>query len=330
MKNVKIKGVGSYVPQRVVTNYDLSKLVDTNNEWIIDRTGISERRISEGEDTSIIAAKASEEAIKDAKISGEELDLIIVATITPDSFTPSVACNLQKILGAKNATAFDINAACTGFIYALEVAESLLKTGRYNKALVVGAETLSKIVDWTDRSTCVLFGDGGGAAILAAEDAEDAEENSGILGTYSISDGEKGDALTAYANDVINPFIKGDIENRNKYVKMNGREVFRFATKAMVNSVEEVLKNTGYTLEDVDYVIPHQANLRIIDYAARKLNMPIEKFYTNLGNYGNTSSASVPIALDGIYKEGKITKGNIVILVGFGGGLTCGATLIKW
>ena len=327
MKNVKIKGVGSYVPQRVVTNYDLSKLVDTNNEWIIDRTGISERRISEGEDTSIIAAKASEEAIKDAKISGEELDLIIVATITPDSFTPSVACNLQKILGAKNATAFDINAACTGFIYALEVAESLLKTGRYNKALVVGAETLSKIVDWTDRSTCVLFGDGGGAAILAAEDGE---ENSGILGTYSISDGEKGDALTAYANDVVNPFIKGDIENRNKYVKMNGREVFRFATKAMVNSVEEVLKNTGYTLEDVDYVIPHQANLRIIDYAARKLNMPIEKFYTNLGNYGNTSSASVPIALDGIYKEGKITKGNIVILVGFGGGLTCGATLIKW
>ncbi|MEG1001987.1 beta-ketoacyl-ACP synthase III [Clostridium sp.] len=327
MKNVKIKGVGSYVPQRVVTNYDLSKLVDTNNEWIIDRTGISERRISEGEDTSIIAAKASEEAIKDAKISGEELDLIIVATITPDSFTPSVACNLQKILGAKNATAFDINAACTGFIYALEVAESLLKTGRYNKALVVGAETLSKIVDWTDRSTCVLFGDGGGAAILTAEDGE---EKSGILGTYSISDGEKGDALTAYANDVVNPFIKGDIENRNKYVKMNGREVFRFATKAMVNSVEEVLKNTGYTLEDVDYVIPHQANLRIIDYAAKKLNMPIEKFYTNLENYGNTSSASVPIALDGIYKEGKITKGNIVILVGFGGGLTCGATLIKW
>lgn len=327
MKNIKIKGVGSYVPERVVTNYDLSNLVDTSNEWIVERTGIIERRITEGEDTSSIAFKAAEQAINDANVSKEEIDLIIVATITPDSFTPSVACNLQKMLGAKNATAFDINAACTGFIYALEVGESLLRSNRYKNALIVGAETLSKIVDWKDRSTCVLFGDGGGAAVLSAEEDK---ESFGIIKTYSISEGEKGDALKAYANDVINPFVLGDIEERNKFVSMNGREVFKFATKAMVNSIYEVLKDTSYSLGDVDYIIPHQANLRIIDYAAKKLNMPLSKFYINLEKYGNTSSASIPIALDGIYKEGKIKKGNIIILVGFGGGLTCGATLIRW
>lgn len=327
MKNIKIKGVGSYVPSRVVTNYDLSNLVDTSNEWIVERTGIVERRITEGEDTSSIAFKAAEQAINDANISKEEIDLIIVATITPDSFTPSVACNLQKMLGAKNATAFDINAACTGFIYALEVGESLLRSNRYKNALIVGAETLSKIVDWKDRSTCVLFGDGGGAAVLSVEECE---ESFGIIKTYSISEGEKGDALKAYANDVINPFLLGDIEERNKFVNMNGREVFKFATKAMVNSIYEVLKDTSYSLGHVDYIIPHQANLRIIDYAAKKLNISLSKFYINLEKYGNTSSASIPIALDGIYKEGKIKKGNIIILVGFGGGLTCGATLIKW
>lgn len=325
MNKVKIKGVGSYVPSRIVTNDDLSKLVDTNNEWIVDRTGICERRISDGEDTSSIAYKASKLALKDAAVKGEELDLIIVATITPDYFTPSVACILQKELNAKNATAFDINAACTGFIYALEVGESLLKTGRYKNALIIGAETLSKIVDWTDRSTCVLFGDGAGACVI--ESLNDSE--SGIINTYSISEGENGDALLCGANDVRSPFVLKE-ETKSKYVSMNGREVFRFATKAMVDSVKNVLKDTGYTLEDINYVIPHQANLRIIDYAAKKLKLPIEKFYTNLSKLGNTSSASVPMALAQLYNENKLKPGDLIVLVGFGGGLTCGATLIKW
>lgn len=325
MKEVKIKGVGSYVPSQVITNDDLSKIVDTNHQWILERTGICERRISEGEDTSSIAYKAAKVAMDKAGIKGEELDLIIVATITPDSFTPSVACILQKMIGAKNATAFDLNAACTGFIYSLEVGESLLKTGRYKNALVVGAETLSKIIDWKDRSTCVLFGDGGGAAVIGI----DEENKSGIINTYSISEGEKGDALTAGANDVINPFAKEEVI-KSKYVQMNGREVFRFATGAMVDSIKKVLEGTGYTLEDIDYVVPHQANLRIIDYAAKKLGLSKEKFYVNLERVGNTSSASVPMALADMDNEGKLKDGNLIVLVGFGGGLTCGATLIKW
>lgn len=325
MNKVKIKGVGSYVPSRVVTNDDLSNLVDTSNEWIVERTGIYERRISEGEDTTDIAYKAAKIALEDSGIKGEELDLIIVATITPDYFTPSVACMIQKKLNARNATAFDINAACTGFIYALEVGESLLKTGRYKKALIIGAETLSKIVDWNDRSTCVLFGDGAGCCII--ENLNDSK--SGIINTYSISEGENGDSLICGANDLINPFVL-EKKVKSKYVSMNGREVFKFATRAMVEAVKNVLEGTDYTLEDIDYVIPHQANLRIIDYAAKKLQLPLEKFYTNLSSVGNTSSASVPIALAQLNSENKINTGDLIVLVGFGGGLTCGATLIKW
>ena len=325
MNKVKIKGVGSYVPSRVVTNDDLSNLVDTSNEWIVERTGIYERRISEGEDTTDIAYKAAKIALEDSGIKGEELDLIIVATITPDYFTPSVACMIQKKLNARNATAFDINAACTGFIYALEVGESLLKTGRYKKALIIGAETLSKIVDWSDRSTCVLFGDGAGACVI--ENLNDSQ--SGIINTYSISEGENGDSLICGANDLINPFVL-EKKVKSKYVSMNGREVFKFATRAMVEAVKNVLEGTDYTLEDIDYVIPHQANLRIIDYAAKKLKLPLEKVYTNLSSVGNTSSASVPIALAQLNSENKINTGDLLVLVGFGGGLTCGATLIKW
>ena len=325
MNKVKIKGVGSYVPSRLVTNDDLSNLVDTSNEWIVERTGIYERRISEGEETTDIAYKAAKIALEDSGIKGEELDLIIVATITPDYFTPSVACMIQKKLNARNATAFDINAACTGFIYALEVGESLLKTGRYKKALIIGAETLSKIVDWNDRSTCVLFGDGAGCCII--ENLNDSK--SGIINTYSISEGENGDSLICGANDLINPFVL-EKKVKRKYVSMNGREVFKFATRAMVEAVKNVLEGTDYTLEDIDYVIPHQSNLRIIDYAAKKLQLPLEKFYTNLSSVGNTSSASVPIALAQLNSENKINTGDLIVLVGFGGGLTCGATLIKW
>lgn len=325
MDEVRIIGVGSYVPPKVVTNDDLSKIVDTNHEWILDRTGICERRVSEGEDTSSMAYKASIDAMKKADINGEDLDLIIVATITPDSFSPSVACMLQKMIGAKNATAFDISAACTGFIYSLEVAENLIKGGKYKRALVVGAETLSKIVDWADRSTCILFGDGAGACVIE----ESKESDSKIINTYSMSDGEKWSALTTGANDVKSPFSKQE-NIKNKHIQMNGREVFKFATSVMVDSVKKVLEDTDYNLEDIDYVVPHQANLRIIDYAAKKLSIQREKFYVNLDRFGNTSSASIPIALSDMYNQGKLKTGNLIVLVGFGGGLTCGATLIKW
>ena len=325
MDEVRIIGVGSYVPPKVVTNDDLSKIVDTNHEWILDRTGICERRVSEGEDTSSMAYKASIDAMKKADINGEDLDLIIVATITPDSFIPSVACMLQKMIGAKNATAFDISAACTGFIYSLEVAENLIKGGKYKRALVVGAETLSKIVDWADRSTCILFGDGAGACVIE----ESKESDSKIINTYSMSDGEKWSALTTGANDVKSPFSKQE-NIKNKHIQMNGREVFKFATSVMVDSVKKVLEDTEYNLEDIDYVVPHQANLRIIDYAAKKLSIPRERFYVNLDRFGNTSSASIPIALSDMYNQGKLKTGNLIVLVGFGGGLTCGATLIKW
>lgn len=325
MDEVRIIGVGSYVPPKVVTNDDLSEIVDTNHEWILDRTGICERRVSEGEDTSSMAYKASIDAMKKADINGEDLDLIIVATITPDSFIPSVACMLQKMIGAKNATAFDISAACTGFIYSLEVAENLIKGGKYKRALVVGAETLSKIVDWADRSTCILFGDGAGACVIE----ESKESDSKIINTYSMSDGEKWSALTTGANDVKSPFSKQE-NIKNKHIQMNGREVFKFATSVMVDSVKKVLEDTDYNLEDIDYVVPHQANLRIIDYAAKKLSIQREKFYVNLDRFGNTSSASIPIALSDMYNQGKLKTGNLIVLVGFGGGLTCGATLIKW
>lgn len=312
MNEVRIIGVGSYVPPKIVTNDDLSKIVDTNHEWILDRTGICERRVSEGEDTSSMAYKASIEAMKSAGITGEEIDLIIVATITPDSFIPSVACMLQKMIGAKNATAFDISAACTGFIYSLEVAENLIKGGKYKKALVVGAETLSKIVDWTDRSTCILFGDGAGACVIEVS----KENNSKIINTYSMSNGEKWDALTTGANDVKSPFSNRE-DIKNKHIQMNGREVFRFATSVMVDSIKKVLEETDYSLEDIDYIVPHQANLRIIDYAAKKLSLKREKFYVNLERFGNTSSASIPIALADMYKQGKLKKGNLIVLVGF-------------
>ncbi|MCR6515475.1 ketoacyl-ACP synthase III [Clostridium sp. LY3-2] len=325
MKEVKISSIGAYLPPKIVTNNDLSELVETNDQWIVERTGISERRVSTGENTSNIALEASKIALERANVKGEDIDLIIVATITPDSFTPSVACMVQKEIGAKKATAFDINAACTGFIYALEVCMGLLKSGKYNKALVVGAETLSKIVDWTDRRTCILFGDGGGACVVEAI----ASDEKGIINTFTISDGEKGDALVSKAIDVINPFVK-DKEIKNKYIQMNGQEVFKFATRAMVDSIINVLKDTGVDISDIKYVIPHQANVRIIEYAAKKLNLDKEKFYINLEKVGNTSSASVPIALNDCFEKGLLKKGDKIILVGFGGGLTCGSILVEW
>lgn len=326
MEEVSIKAFGAYAPSRIVSNDDLSKIVETNDEWIVERTGIKERRISEGEDTSSIAVKAAIKALERANLTGEDIDLIIVATVTPDKFTPSVACLVQKEIQAENAMAFDVSAACSGFIFGLQAACSMMKvTENFKNALVIGVETLSKIMNWEDRSTCVLFGDGGGAVVLSK-----GEGNGGIREFYSKSLGKKGDCLVVEAMPVINPFIK-DKNNDTNYQKiyMNGGEVFKFATKVIVESIKKILEKSSLTIDDIDYIVPHQANLRIIDYAVRKLKVDSSKFYTNLERYGNTSSASIPLALNEMYEKNLLKKGHKIILVGFGGGLTYGAVLIE-
>lgn len=326
MEEVSIKAFGAYAPSRIVSNDDLSKIVETNDEWIVERTGIKERRISEGEDTSSIAVKAANQALERANLTGEDIDLIIVATVTPDKFTPSVACLVQKEIQAENAMAFDVSAACSGFIFGLQAACSMMKvTENFKNALVIGVETLSKIMNWEDRSTCVLFGDGGGAVVLSK-----GEGNGGIREFYSKSLGKKGDCLVVEAMPVINPFIK-DKNNDTNYQKiyMNGGEVFKFATKVIVESIKKILEKSSLTIDDIDYIVPHQANLRIIDYAVRKLKVDSSKFYTNLERYGNTSSASIPLALNEMYEKNLLKKGHKIILVGFGGGLTYGAVLIE-
>lgn len=325
MEAINIKGFGACTPSNIVTNHDISKVVETSHEWIIERTGICERRISQGEDTSELSELASKAALERAGITGDDIDLIVVATITPDMVTPSVACLVQKEINAKNAMAFDINAACSGFIYGLQVAYSMMNGNKtFKNALVIGAEVLSKIVDWEDRSTCVLFGDGAGAVVLSRETVE-KEKN---ISFYSLSEGDKGDALTAGAFDVVNPYVEM-VNERNKKVSMNGREVFRFATSAIVDAVKKVLEDSNLTLADIDYIVPHQANYRIIDYAAKKLNVNTEKFYMNLDKYGNTSSASIPLALNEMYEKDMLGEGKKIIMVGFGGGLTFGAMVVE-
>lgn len=325
MFNSKIIGVGSYVPENIVYNDDLKKIVDTSDEWISSRTGIKQRRISTGEETSDLAAKAGLNALEMAGIQASDLDYIIVATITPDKYTPSTASIVQDKIKAINASALDINAACTGFVYTIEIANSLIKSGVAKNILVIGSETLSRIVDWNDRGTCVLFGDGAGAAILTRT----TDENIGIRATVTGSDGSKGMFLTSSNITLNNPFIESEKIHEN-YIKMNGGEVFKFATRIMEVSILEVIKRANLKLEDISHIIPHQANYRIIDYVSRKLNLDLSKFIINLDRYGNTSSASIPIALNEAVRQNKFNKGDNIVLVGFGGGLTWGAVLIKY
>lgn len=325
MNNVNIIGTGSYVPQKKVSNYELSKLVDTSDEWIVSRTGIKERRISTGENTSELAAKAALKALENSNLKPEDLDLIIVATITPDAFMPSTACLVQAEIGAVNALCFDITAACSGFLYGLDVATAMLKSGNKKTALVIGSETISKILDWKDRSTCILFGDGAGAAILNI-----GEDNNGISEFYSGSDGTKGEFLSTYAVPLINPFVESEATQNRSVVKMNGKEVFKFATRIMSQCIQNIIKNNKETLGNIKYIIPHQANFRIIEYTAKKLGINVDKFFMNLDRYGNTSSASIPIALDELNSQKLLKSGDKIILVGFGGGLTYASVLITW
>lgn len=323
MSNIFIKNYGAYVPSKIVTNDMLSEIVETNDEWIVKRTGIRERRISEGEDTSSLAVKAVKEILDKEDLDPMDIDLIITATITPDNFTPSVSCIVQKEIGADNAMAFDISAACSGFIYGLQTAFSMMYMNKnFKKALVIGSEVLSKIVDWEDRGTCVLFGDGAGAVLL------DRCNKDKLLDFYSYSEGKKGEALMCGGFDVLNPFAK-EKEIKNKKVTMNGREIFKFAVKSILNSVNTLLDRNALDIKDIDYLVPHQANERIIDFTAEKLGIEKNKVFMNLQNYGNTSSASIAIALSEMNDKGMLKEGMKILLVGFGGGLTVGSLLIE-
>jgi len=321
----KILGTGSSVPEQVITNFDLEKMVDTSDEWITTRTGIKERRIAqEEESTSTFALLAAQRALQAAQVSAEELDLIVVATVTPDMLFPATACLLQRELKARKAASFDLEAGCTGFVYALSLAEKYLRGGGGEKALVVGAETLSKILNWQDRSTCVLFGDGAGAAVLGLSEEE------GIIATYLGSDGGGAHLLELPAGCSRMPASLDTVNNRLHYIKMNGNEVFKFAVKIMEEASLEVIKRGHVEMDEVNLFIPHQANIRIINSAAKRLGIPEERVFVNVHKYGNTSSASIPLALDEAYREGKINGGDLVLLVGFGAGLTWGSALIRW
>src|SRR3989339_2057783 len=317
----KIIGTGSYVPPKIITNDDLSKIVDTSDEWIRSRTGIEERRVSDPQTaTSDLAYFAAKRALLSSKTDPMSIDLILVATCSPDTLFPSVSCIIQDRLGAKNAGALDVSAACSGFNFALATAASFIESGNYKNILVVGADTLTKYLDWTDRNTCILFGDGAGAVMLKATD-----EDCGVLSSYLKAKGEDGKFLVMPGGGSRDPEMKN-----KRFIRMEGKEVFKFAVKALEESVLEVLKLSGMDISDIDFVIPHQANIRIIDHVIKKFNLPKDKVYVNLQKYGNTSAASIPMALDEAVAGNKIKKGDIVVLSGFGAGLTYAANLVKW
>lgn len=326
MKRAKIVGTGSYVPKMVLTNFDLEKMVDTSDKWIIERTGIRERRIAgKDEATSDLAYEASLRALKASGTRPKDIDLILLATTTPDMFFPSTACILQDRLNAHKAAAFDISAACSGFIYALSIADQYIKAGLYKNILVVGSEVLSRITDWTDRSTCVLFGDGAGAAVL-----QPSFDKHGVLSAHLHSDGTLKDLLYLPGGGSRNPASNRTIEKRLHYIKMRGNETFKVAVRNLEEVAFEALNANNLKPSDIDLFIPHQANLRIIQAIAKRLDLPMDKVLINIDRYGNTSAASIPIALDEAVNEGRVKEGDLILLEAFGGGLTWASALIRW
>lgn len=325
LKQVGIIGLGIHLPEKVLTNFDLEKMVETTDEWIRTRTGVQERRIAaKGESASDLGSRAALAALKDAQLTPQDLDLIIVATITPDMFFPSTACMIQNKIGAK-CPAFDLAAACSGFPYALAVAEGFVRSGMYKNILVVGAEVLSGFIDWKDRSTCVLFGDGAGAAVVS-----EVRDGHGIKATYLGADGAQGELLKIPGGGSRMPPSEESLKTGQHYLKMQGSEIFKLAVRKMGDAIEEVLKRGGLSAGQVDCVIPHQANLRILQAVSERVNIPSEKIFVNVERYGNMSSASTVVALYEAVKQGKIKKGSNVVLVAFGGGITWASCLIKW
>ncbi len=326
MIHARITGTGSYAPKKIITNQDLEKLVDTSDEWITERTGIKERRIAEkGQSTSDLAYEAAHKALKAAKLSPQELDLILMATTTPDMLMPNLGCVVQDKLGAKKAAAFDIYAACSGFLYGLSVANAFIKAEVYNNILLVGAESLSRFVDWEDRTTCVLFGDGAGAVVLQRHAGK-----RGVLSTHLHSDGAFGNLLNIPGGGASHPATHDTVRKRMHYVKMKGNETFKIAVRALEGAVQEALEHNKVKPEEIDFLVPHQANLRIIQAMAQRLNMPMEKVVLTIHKYGNTSAASIPMALDEAVRDGRIKENHLLLFEAFGGGLTWASALVRW
>ncbi|MYI94492.1 ketoacyl-ACP synthase III [Candidatus Poribacteria bacterium] len=326
-RNAAITGTGAYLPENVLTNFDLEKMVDTSDEWIRQRTGIVERRIADADiATSDLSVRASRLAIKKAQIDPLDIEMILVATVTPDTFFPSTACYVQKGIGAKNASAMDISAACAGFLYGLDLANGLIISGQYATILVVGGEIFNNIVDWKDRNTCVLFGDGAGAAIVQATD-----EPKGIISSYIGSDGDYADIdlLGITEGGSRMPVTAEALDQNLNKIQMNGREVFKLGVRLMPEAAERALKKADVSVDEIDLLIPHQANLRIIEAVGQRLGVPREKVYVNVDKYGNTSAATVIIALDEAIQQGRAKPDDLILLVTFGAGLTWGSTLLR-
>ncbi len=318
----RIFGTGSALPKRKVSNDDLSKIMDTSDDWIKSRTGIGARHLAVEESLTELAAKAASQALEEAGILPEELDMILGATLSPDKILPSLSCELQRELGAVNAVAFDINAACSGFLFAMQTADVYIRCGQYQKILVVGGEILSKMMDWNDRATCVLFGDGAGAAVVGPD------EKYGILSSIQGSNGAKGEVLLCENRENNNPYVEG--KKSLSYVSMNGQEVYKFAVRTVPNAVLKAVRQAGLTIEEIDLFVLHQANIRIIESVSKRLKVPMAKFPTNLEECGNISAGSVPILLDYVNRRGMLQRGNHIVLAGFGAGLTWGASVLSW
>jgi len=326
MINSRITGIGSYVPVRRLTNADLEKIVDTSDEWITSRTGIKERRIgADNEPISDMSAAAGKKALEMANLKPEDIDLLLVGTVTPDYRCPSAACIIQKKLGLVNAAAMDIVAACAGFLHGVATADAFIKIGKFKRIMVIGVEKLSSITDYTDRNTCVLFGDGAGAAII-----EGTEEDRGILSTFIKSDGRHTELLWIPVGGSVLPFQNIESSNGDIFLKMNGKEVFKHAVREMEDASQRVLREANLTSKDVTILVAHQANIRILESTAKRLKIPMERVFLNIAKYGNTSAASVPIALDEAVREGKVKEGDIVLMTAFGGGLTWAAAVMRW
>lgn len=325
-KGARITGMGHYLPERVLSNFDLEKMVDTSDEWIVTRSGIRERRIADrSQAASDLALEASKMALADAGVEPGELDLIIVSTVTPDMSLPATACILQTRLGATRAAGFDLSAACSGFVYGLTTASAMIAAGRAKKILLVGVEVLSRILDYEDRTTCVLFGDGAGAVVV-----EEGPEGDGVLGTFMQCDGALGELLYVPGGGSRMPLDEQRILERQQYVKMKGDGLFKYAVRAMVGAARSTLDEAGLSLSDIDYLIPHQANIRIIEGVRKRLKLTKEQVVVNIDRIGNTSSASIPIALSELKDGGTLHRGDLVMMVAFGGGLTWGAVLVRY
>jgi 3-oxoacyl-[acyl-carrier-protein] synthase III len=325
MVKVGILGQGAYLPSKKLTNFDLEKMVETSDEWIRTRTGIQERRIAGLEKTSGLATKAALQALKNSKIPAEKIDLIIVATISPDSNFPSMACRVQKVIGAKKAAAFDVSAACSGYLYAITTAKQYIQTGLAKRALVIAAEHITGLIDWKDRDTCVLFGDGAGACVLGKV------KSGGITADFLQAFGDQGDMMQVIVEGGRSPFKPGKTTyTKLPYVVMQGQELFKIAVNSMADAIEKVLKKAKLKKGDIDCIVPHQANDRIISAVAKKLNIPKEKIFININKYGNMSAASIAVALYEAQKSKKIKKGDNVVLVAFGAGLVSAANVVKW